>query len=92
MRFLAIVVLSFHIVIINGGHFVTTTIMHSMIFKPETMDNSAATSGRHGYKCLPNHMQNPRSSCDHGTIILVVSVITTVVTNFTILLRLSRAR
>jgi hypothetical protein len=52
----------FHIVIINEGHLVTTTIMHSKIFKPETMDNNTVASGRRGYKRLPNEGQNPRSS------------------------------
>jgi hypothetical protein len=51
---LATTAVLFRIVIINGGHFVTTTIMHSRIFKPKTMDNSTATSGRRGYKRLPN--------------------------------------
>jgi hypothetical protein len=59
MRFLATAIVLFHIVIINGGHFVTTTIMHSRIFKLETMDNSTAASGRRGYKHLPNRGQNP---------------------------------
>jgi hypothetical protein len=66
MRFLATVVVLFRIVIINEGHFVTTTIMHSRIFKPETMDNSTTASGRRGYKRLPNHGQNPRSPWVNG--------------------------
>jgi hypothetical protein len=48
MWFLATVVVLFCIVIINEGHFVTTTIMHSKIFKPKIMDNSTATSDRCG--------------------------------------------
>jgi hypothetical protein len=63
MWLLATAVVLFHIVIINERHSITTTIMHSSIFKPKTMDNSTAPSGRRGYKRLPNHGQNPRSSC-----------------------------
>jgi hypothetical protein len=62
MKFLTTVVVLFRIVIINEGHFVTTTIMHSRIFKPETMDNSTAASGRRGYKRLLNCGLNLRSS------------------------------
>jgi hypothetical protein len=62
MWFLANAVVLFRIVIINEGHFVTTTIMHSRILKLETMDNSTTALGRCGYKRLPNHGQNPRSS------------------------------
>jgi hypothetical protein len=62
MWLLATIVVLFHTVIINERHSVTTTIMHSRIFKLERMDNNIAASGRRGYKCLPNHGQNPGSS------------------------------
>jgi hypothetical protein len=62
IHFLATAVVLVRIVIINEGHFVTTTIMHSRIFKLETMDNSTTALGRHRYKRLLNRGQNPRSS------------------------------